>query len=156
MTQKTNRPDSSNSDDFTASDFSIRFIKLSQNEGNALGHKYQRQIMNSETQIRTTLTGVHYRQAPEKVIEVERIKEWKKEAFFDGSMMKWKEPRICNQTSLVLPLVRPGQTFCHSRDCPLSGYQVHAARCLILTINMKRQHYLLPFHSWENRHSEDK
>lgn len=77
MTQKTNGPDSNN-DDFTTVDFSIRFLKLSQNVGTALRHNYQRQIMNSETQFRTTLTNVYYRQAPGKVMEVERIKERKK------------------------------------------------------------------------------
>lgn len=49
---------SNDGDDFTAGDFSIRFIKLSQNEGIALGRKYQKQTMNSETQIRTALTSV--------------------------------------------------------------------------------------------------
>ena len=40
MTQKTNGPDSNN-DDFTTVDFSIRFLKLSQNVGTALRHNYQ-------------------------------------------------------------------------------------------------------------------
>lgn len=48
-------------------------------------HNYQRQIMNSETQFRTTLTNVYYRQALGKVMEVERIKERKQmEAFLMG------------------------------------------------------------------------
>ena len=66
-----------------------------------MGHNYQRQVMNSETQFRTTLTNVYYRQVPGKVMEVERIKERKKKkkgSFFDGSGMKYREFRICDQT----------------------------------------------------------
>lgn len=54
-------------------------------------------------------------------------------------------------------LVRPGQTFHHSkrRDSILSGDQEHAVQSLILITNMKRGHYLLSFHNRKNRHSED-
>lgn len=126
MTQKTNGPDSNNSDDFTASDFSIRFIKLSQNEGIVLGHKYQRQIMNSETQIRTTLTTVHYRQAPGKVIQVERINQ---------------------------PGVTTGETWTNIVSQQVQGTSIRwlpgtcGSISLILTRNVKSQHHLLPFHS---------
>lgn len=66
MTQKTNGPISNDGNDFTANDFSIRFIKLSLNEGIALGHKNQRQKLDPETQIKAALTSEYYRQTPEK------------------------------------------------------------------------------------------
>ena len=87
---------------------------MSQNEGIALGHKYRRQTINSETQIRSELTSVHYKPAPVKMEEVERMKtkqnktQWFVCLFvFYGNTVEWQKTRNYNQTSLVLPLYNP-------------------------------------------------
>jgi len=89
--------------------------------------------MNSQAQIRTVLASARDKQAA-KVMKVERIEECKTELFFflDGNMMAWEEPRMCHQTSLVLPLAAPEQRYHHSkyRDHLLSGYQAHLTQCL--------------------------
>lgn len=54
---------------------------MSQNEGIALGHKYQRQTMNSQTQIRTALASVRDKQAA-KVMKVERTEECETELIY--------------------------------------------------------------------------
>lgn len=40
-----------------------------------MGHKYPRQTINSETQIRAALTSAYYELAAVKVKEVEKVKE---------------------------------------------------------------------------------